>query len=244
MRNIKLTISYDGTRYAGWQSQKNAIAIQDVLERAIKAVTCQKAALVGSGRTDAGVHAIAQVANFRTASRMPDASLRFAINAKLPEDILVTKAEDASPHFNAQKSAKSKIYRYTIYNKEQIDPFLRCYVHKCFYTLDIRRMRKAAKAFMGRHNFAAFMAAGSNSKTSVRTVKHISIEKNGDLIYIYIEANGFLYNMARNIAGTLVEAARGKISPDDVRSIIKKRQRRLCGPTLPAKGLCLVGVKY
>lgn len=244
LRNIKLTISYDGTRYAGWQSQKNAIAIQDVLERAIKTVTCQKAALVGSGRTDAGVHAIAQVANFKTGTRMPAARLMSAINAKLPEDIVVTKAEDVPRDFNAQKSAKSKLYRYAIYNKEHTDPFLRNYAHKCFYALDIRRMRKAAKIFLGRHDFAAFKAAGSGTRTSIRTIRRIDVEKKGDLIYIYIEANGFLYNMARSIAGTLVEAARGKISPDDVKSIIKKRKRRLCGPTLPAKGLCLVSVKY
>ena len=244
MRNIKLTIRYDGTRYSGWQSQKNGLAIQDVIQDAIKKITRERVCLTGSGRTDAGVHAEAQVANFRTKSKIPLEKLQMALNSMLPRDIAITRAEEAGPKFNAQKSARSKLYRYTIMNNDYMDPLIRHFAAKCFFKLDVNSMRKAARHLAGRHDFRSFKATDGEEKNSVRTIKHIKIEKSGDLVYIYIEANGFLYNMARNIAGTLVEVGRGKFAVSSVKDIILKRDRKFSGPTMPAKGLCMVAVKY
>ena len=244
MRNIKLTIRYDGTRYAGWQSQKNGLAIQDVIQDAIRRITGQRVSLVGSGRTDAGVHAEAQIANFKTKSKIPLEKIRMALNSMLPKDIAVTCVEEVSQRFNAQKSAKSKIYRYTIMNNDYMDPLVRHFASKCFYELNIGSMRKAAGHLVGRHDFKSFQTTDGEEKGSIRTIKNIKIEKSGDLVYIYIEANGFLYNMARSIVGTLVEVGRGKFEIARVKSIISQRNRRFSGPTMPAKGLCMVAVKY
>ena len=244
MRNIKLTIQYDGTRYAGWQFQKNGRSIQDTIEKAIKKITGEHSHLTGSGRTDAGVHAKAQIANFKTKSKIPLKNIQMALNTELLKDIVVTDIEEAGPKFNSQRSAKSKLYRYTIMNENFVDPFMRYFTAKCFYKLDINKMRKAAKVLVGRHDFKAFRAKDGREKNSIRTIKYIKIEKNDKLVYIYMEANGFLYNMARNIVGTLVEAGRGKIKPDFVKEILNRKNRGLCGPRMPAKGLCLLEVKY
>ena len=244
MRNIKLTIRYDGTRYAGWQSQENGLAMQDVIQGAIKQITGKRASLIGSGRTDAGVHAEAQVANFRTSSKIPLEKIRMALNSMLPRDIAVTCVEEAGPKFNAQKSARSKVYRYTIMNNDYMDPLIRHFAAKCFYKLDIKAMRRAAKYLTGRHDFKSFQTSDSPRKSSIRTVKNIKIEKSGDLVYIYIEADGFLYNMVRSIVGTLVEVGRGKFEIARVRKIVLQRDRRFSGPTMPAKGLCMIAVKY
>lgn len=244
MRNIKLTIRYDGTHYAGWQSQKNGRAIQDVIQDAISKIIGERNHLTGSGRTDAGVHALAQIANFKTRSKIPLKNLQMALNTALPKDIVIYNVEEAGPKFDAQRSAKSKLYRYVIMNSNFLDPFLRRYAAKCFYLLDIKRMRQAAKYLVGRHDFRSFQAAGGVERNAVRTIKHITIEKDGDMIYIDIEANGFLYNMVRNIAGTLVEVGRGKFSVESVEEILRKKDRRCSGPTMPAKGLRLVRVSY
>ncbi|MDO8524924.1 MAG: tRNA pseudouridine(38-40) synthase TruA, partial [Candidatus Omnitrophota bacterium] len=237
MRNIRLTIRYDGTRYCGWQSQKNGRAIQDVIQDAIRRITGERVNVVGSGRTDAGVHAEAQVASFRAETKIPLKKLRMALNSRLPEDIAVTNIEKAGIKFNAQKSAKSKLYRYTIMNNDYMDPLARHFAAKCFFKLDIGRMRKAARLLKGRHDFKSFRATDGKEKNSIRVVRNINIEKSGDLVYIYIEADGFLYNMARNIAGTLVEVGRGKFAASYVKEILSKRNIRFSGPTMPAKGL-------
>ncbi len=244
MRNIKLTIRYDGTGYSGWQFQKNARTVQDTIEKAIRGIVRGRVSLIASGRTDAGVHAAAQIANFRTASKIPLDNLRMALNAKLPEDILIVKAEYARAGFNAQKSAKSKHYRYTIYNNDFMDPFLRCFASKCFFKLNASMMRKGARCLIGRHDFTSFRAKDGQEKESVRTIKYIKISRRGDLIYIDIEADGFLYNMVRNIAGTLIDVGRGKIPAEDVRKILSAKDRRFCGPTAPARGLSLIKVNY
>jgi len=244
MRNIKLSIRYDGTRYAGWQSQKNGLAIQDVVEDAVRKITGRKSHITGSGRTDAGVHAEAQVANFKTRSKIPLKNLRMALNSALPDDIIVSNIEEEKADFNAQKNAKSKTYRYSVCNSDFMDPFVRKYSAKCFYLLDLDRMRRAAKILTGRHDFSSFQAVDGGRKNAIRTIKYIRIEKTGDMVYIYIEGNGFLYNMVRNIAGTLIETGRGKFSLDQVKKILKKKNRRYAGPTMSAKGLCLVRVKY
>jgi tRNA pseudouridine38-40 synthase len=244
MHNIKLTIQYDGTRYAGWQFQKNALSIQEVIERALKKITGENVTLTGSGRTDSGVHARAQIANFKTSSKIPLKNLLMALNSVLPKDIVVTHIDQVRPDFNSQHDAKRKSYRYTIVNNDYLSPFVRRFAAKCFYNLDIGAMRHAARYLVGRHDFTSFQTKDLRESSAVRTIKKIRIEKTGEMIYIDIEANGFLYNMARNIVGTLVEAGRGKISAEKVECILKNKDRALSGPTMPAKGLCLMKVYY
>ena len=244
IRNIKLTIQYDGTHYAGWQFQKNAKTIQEVISETIENVTGRKVNLIGSGRTDSGVHANAQVANFKTRSTIPLKNLQMALNSNLPKDIVITRVEEADIRFNARRDAGSKLYRYTIFNGNFVDPFLRRYAAKCFYKLDLNAMRLASKALLRRHDFRSFQAKDTRERSSVRTIKNIKIEKKGKLVYIHIEADGFLYNMARNIAGTLIEIGRGKMSHENVKQILRKRDRRFSGPTAPSRGLCLMKVRY
>lgn len=243
-RNIKLTIAYDGTHYSGWQFQKNANTIQAVMEAKLGEITGHKVNLTGSGRTDSGVHAKAQVANFKTSSKLPLKNIWMALNSKLPKDIVVSEIEEVSPRFNAQHAAVSKIYRYTIANTNFVDPFIRRYAAKCFYSLDLADMKRAAGYLKGRHNFKSFQATDDVERHPVRTIKKIDIARKGDIIDIDIEADGFLYNMARNIAGTLIEVGRGKIAPESVKEMLKKKDRRSAGPTAPAAGLCLIKVKY
>lgn len=244
MRNIKLTIQYDGTRYAGWQSQKNARSIQDVIQDAIRKITGKRANLIGSGRTDAGVHAEAQVANFKTRSRIPLKNLQMALNTTLPDDIVVSKIEEVSLRFNAQHDAKSKLYRYIIVNNDYVNPLIRRYAAKCYYGIDIGLMKKAARLLEGRHDFTSFKTVDGEERNAIRAIKYIKIEKFKDVVYIEMEGDGFLYNMVRSIVGTLVEVGRGKFSVERVKEILKKKDRRYSGPTMPAKGLCLIKVKY
>ncbi|MDP2912695.1 MAG: tRNA pseudouridine(38-40) synthase TruA [Candidatus Omnitrophota bacterium] len=244
MRNLKLTIQYDGTGYSGWQFQKNGLSVQEVIQNAIKKITGEKVCVVGSGRTDAGVHAEAQVANFKTSSKIPLKKFQMALNSVLPKDIVIARMEEAGLKFNAQHDARGKLYRYIIVNNDFVNPLLRRFAAKCFYALDLGAMKKAARYLAGRHDFRSFQAKDGVGRNAVRTIRKITIEKKGDLVYIYMEADGFLYNMARNITGTLIEVGRGKISAGDVRVILRKKDRKLCGPTMPARGLCLVKVKY
>ena len=244
MRNIKLTICYDGSRYAGWQFQKNALSIQEVIQDAIKKITGEKVNLAGSSRTDAGVHAEAQIANFKTHTKIPLDNLKLALNSCLPRDIVVTHIEEVGLKFNSQHNAKYKIYRYTIFNNDYLDPFMRKYAAKCFFKLDIAKMRKAAKILTGRHDFKSFQTVDGEEKNAIRKIEYIKIEKSGDIVYIYMKADGFLYNMARAIVGTLVEVGRGKFGVEKTIEILAKKDRRFCGPTMPAKGLCLVKVLY
>ena len=244
MRNIKLTIQYDGTRYSGWQFQKNAKSIQEIIQLAVKKITGEKACLIGSGRTDAGVHAKAQIANFRTHSTIPLKNLQMALNSALPKDIVISGIEEVAFRFNAQHDAKSKLYCYTTVNNDFVDPFIRRFAAKCFYKLDVNSMKRAAKFLIGRRDFKSFQKKDKKEKDAIRKIKNIKVEKNKDIVYIYIEADGFLYNMARNIVGTLVDVGRGKISVKTVKYILSKKDIRFSGPTMPAKGLCLIKVRY
>ena len=257
-RNIKLVIRYDGTRYSGWQSQKNAETVQEAIESALKNITGRKVKLTGAGRTDSGVHAVGQVANFKTCSKLAINKITDALNSSLPEDILIVSAEDVSLKFDSQRSARSKRYRYTVTTARFADPFIRHFAARFSYPLSIRSMRRAARALTGRHDFKAFQAAGSSgsnmvrrvhhalslSKGTVRTIEKIKIEKCGDLVYIDVSADGFLYNMVRIIAGTLLEIGRGKIPEESIQKMLIKRDRRSAGPTAPSKGLCLMNVEY
>lgn len=247
MRTIKLTIQYDGTNYSGWQSQKNGISIQDAIEKAIKRVTCEELRIVGSGRTDAGVHALGQIAHFKTRSKIPLKNLKLALNIHLPDDIVITKVEEARPGFHAQYDAKFKTYRYVVVNNIHIDPFIRRYASLYSFNVDVGLMKKTARKLVGRHDFKAFRTTDKCQRddvSSVRNIKRLEIRKSRDRISFEIEADGFVYNMVRNIVGTLLEVGRGKMKPSQVGDLLKKKDRRLCGPKAPAKGLSLVEVKY
>lgn len=244
MRNIKLTVSYDGTAYVGWQRQKNGVSVQEVIEKALRKIAGERVRLIGAGRTDSGVHASGQVANFRTNSRLAPERIKRALNSRLPEDIAVSAADEVGPDFHAQFSARRKRYRYTILNSDSCDPFVRKFAAHYPYRLDLPAMRKAARYLVGKHDFRAFQNSGSVRKDTVRTVRKIAVEKNGPLIYIDIEADGFLYNMARNIAGTLIEVGRGKMPASGAKAILSGKDRRYCGPTAPAHGLCVIKVIY
>ena len=253
MHNFKLEIEYDGTRYFGWQVQNGEKArasyqstrtIQYVLEQALKEILQENIKLTVAGRTDSGVHALSQVANFKSCSKMPLTRLRWGLNCLLPEDIKVTRIKKVEPDFNSRFCAKSKIYRYTILNRKYSSALLARRVYFFHYPLDVSLMRSEAKFLLGKHNFKSFQATEERQRNPVRSIKRIKIGKEKDLLHIDIEADSFLYNMVRTIIGTLLEIGRGRFPKGSMRKILEARDRRLAGPTLPAKGLCLVRVKY
>ena len=251
MRNIKLTIEYDGTGYHGWQSQINAIAVQDVITLAIKKLTGEEITLSGSSRTDTGVHALGQVAGFLTASNIPAEKFAYALNSMLLKDIVIRKSEEADMDFHSRFSAKGKKYRYLIFNSTFPSALLRHRAWHVLYDLNIGAMAESAKHFLGTHDFKAFMATGSCVKSTVRTISSISVNEQDKgtgalsrLISLEIAGDGFLYNMVRIIAGTLIEVGYGKIKPEDVPEIIKGGDRKKAGKTAPAHGLYLMEVFY
>jgi tRNA pseudouridine38-40 synthase len=244
MRNYRLTLAYDGTSYSGWQVQKNAKTIQRELEKALIKILKEKTRAIGSGRTDSGVHARAQVASFKTSKSIPAEALGKALNAKLPPDVSVTEVKKVSQDFHAQYSARGKLYRYTISNSSLDCPFSRKYYWKVAHPLDVGLMAKEAKVLRGKHDFRSFRSK-SQMENTVRTVKNIEVKKKRrSLIEIDIEADGFLYNMARSIVGTLVEIGRGYFPEGSMEKILMAKDRKKAGPTAPAKGLMLVKVKY
>jgi len=245
MRNIKLTIEYDGTRYAGWQFQPGCKTIQATIEQALKKILKEKVNLIASGRTDAGVHAEEQVANFRTKSGLSQEKIKNALNHNLPGDIVIKACHQAPLNFNARFDAKSKVYRYVLHNGPTRIAINRQYVYRVPYFIDVELMKKEAKLLLGKKNFKSFHASGRKVKDFTRCIKRIDIKKDkGDFITIDIEANGFLYNMVRNIVGTLVEVGRLKRPVGSTRDVLKARDRSFAGPTMPAKGLCLIKVRY
>ena len=252
MRNLKLEIEYDGTNYAGWQVQNSKKTIQSVIEKTLQRILQEKVHLIVSGRTDSGTHALAQVANFKTKSKIPPDKLRLALNSWLPADIAISKAEEKALDFHSRFDAKSKIYRYSILNRPHPSPLQRKAVYFYRHPLNIGLMRKESKALLGRHDFSSFCASGAGFRNKVRVIKKITIKEINyplsairyPFIAIDIEADGFLYNMVRNIAGTLIEIGRGRFKPGDLKRILLARDRKAAGPTLPARGLCLMKVKY
>ena len=244
MRNIKLVIEYDGKGFNGWQKQPTKLNIQGEIERAIGEITGEEIDLIASGRTDAGVHSLGQTANFKTESNIPIEKFAIAINSKLKRSIVIKSAEEVDERFHSRYSVKSKRYRYTINNSEMGSAIYRDMEYHFPMKLDIEAMKKAAKALEGEHDFKAFKASGTSSKSSVRTIYKAEVVKNEDRIYIELTGNGFLYNMVRIIAGTLVDVGIGKIKPEEIPEIIEAKERTRAGKTLPAHGLCLMEVMY
>ena len=244
MRHVKLIVSYDGTDYSGSQRQRNARTVQEVLEKALREILKEKVRLLFAGRTDAGVHAVGQVVGFRTARTLPLLGLHRGLNAILPKDVVVRSVTEAPSDFHPRFNASLKAYRYTIWNHPIPTPFLRNYALHVPWPLDLAAMRSAARLLVGRHNFKSFQASDKKKRASVRTLKRLSIHRRGPLVQMTFQANGFVYHMVRNIVGTLLEVGKGRRPPEEILQLLSKKDRRLAGPTAPAKGLCLVKVDY
>lgn len=247
-RILKLVLSYDGTDYVGWQRQASGISIQAMVEEALAPIEGGEVSVVGAGRTDAGVHALGQVASVSIESPIDLGSLRRALNATLPADVRVREVMEVPSGFHARFSARGKTYRYYIRNDDWVSPFERRYVLHLPQPLDDRAMVEASRTLIGRHDFAAFQAAGSDVATTERTVHDLTItrveEGAGALVTIDIEADGFLRHMVRTIAGTLIEVGQARRDPSDIARVQASRDRSQAGPTAPAHGLFLVRVSY
>lgn len=244
MKRVKLTVAYDGTNYCGWQVQPNGITIQEVLNQCLSEFTGEKIETIGASRTDAGVHALGNVAVFDTEMRMPGDKFSFALNQRLPEDIRIQKSEEVDVNFHPRYIKSQKTYEYQILNRRFPIPTERFYSHFTYIPLDIEKMREAAEYLVGEHDFKSFCGTGAQVKTTVRTVKEIQIEKNEDRITIRITGEGFLYNMVRIIAGTLMDIGGGLYPPEKMQEILEAKDRKKAGPTAPARGLTLMEIQY
>jgi len=244
---IKLVIEYNGKNYSGWQRQKNAPSIQQVLEERLSILTQEKVTLVGSGRTDAGVHAFCQAAHFTLEKSFPVGKIAYAVNTMLPPDIRVKYAETVSEDFHAQYNAKKKTYRYQMYIGRISSPLkdeLSAHIPYDEGLLNFTLMENAVKDLIGTHDFKGFQATGAEKKTTIREIYNADIKKSGADITLTITGNGFLYNMVRIIAGTLVWIGLGKIPPTAIKDVLETGKRIKAGKTFPANGLCLVSVEY
>lgn len=256
MRNIKLIIEYDGTGFNGWQTQrstktprhqdtgKRLRTIQEEIEKAGKKLFCKKINLIGAGRTDAGVHAKEQCANFRIDSKLSLSNIKNGLNSLLPRRISIISAEEAPVKFHSQFDSTGKLYKYTIVSRKARSPLLERFSAFVPYDLDIEAMRKSARYLIGKKDFKSFQASDKKERGSIRTIEKIEIVSDLPVIEIYIRADGFLYNMARSIAGTLIEVGRHRFKPEKVKDILEKKYRPLAGHTAPAKGLCIEKVYY
>jgi tRNA pseudouridine38-40 synthase len=244
LRNLKLTLAYDGTDFNGWQTQPGYRTVQETLEKAIAQLTGASARVNASGRTDTGVHAVGQVVNFYSNMHLEPTVLVRAINAHLPADIVVSEAADMPQVFDANRDAKRKLYRYVIHDGPVPNLFLRRYCCHSKHRLDVTAMRAAAEPLRGRHDFHSFETDWPNRMSSVRTITHLGLSRMGDWIWLDVEADGFLYNMVRAIAGTLLNVGRGYCPASRVAEILQAEDRREAGPTAPAQGLFLMRVSY
>lgn len=250
MRNLRLVIAYDGTDFHGWQRQPKLPTVQGLLEKKIRETIGQRVALHGSGRTDAGVHASGQVANFETECRVPCSNLRNALNHALPPGVRVRRVDEAPQDFHARYSARAKTYRYRIYQGKVCPPFLWRFAYQVAAPLKVASMSRAAAAIIGKHDFTSFAASGgvddAADRSKVREIFSSSIfwKPRLRLLTFEVRGSGFLHHMVRNLAGTLIEIGSGKRAVEDMGRILEARDRRMAGPTAPANGLCLVRVEY
>lgn len=244
-RNIKLTIAYDGSGYHGWQRQADGIVtVQQLLEETLVQVTHHPVTLRGSGRTDTGVHADGQVANFFTDSPIPDERIHLALNARLPKDIRVRKAEPVPDDFDAIRSSKSKLYRYTLFNHEDLPPKMVRYCYHYWRECTVEPMQQAAALLEGEHDFACFQSSGAERESTVRNLMQCRVWRDENWVHFDLEANGFLYNMVRNIVGTLLEVGQGNWPPEKMQEILANKDRQQAGPKALPNGLTLMWVKY
>jgi len=244
MRRLKCVVAYDGTDYSGFQVQPDQITIQGEIEAALQRVTGEVIQIAGSGRTDAGVHARAQVFHFDTASSIPLEKWPFVLNNQLPDAIVIRSAEEVDPSFHARFDVKSKEYRYCIDNGPVADVFRHRYADHIRFPLDVEAMQQAARHLIGEHDFTSFCSAKTFVEDKVRTIYDLRVERAGHEVWVVCRGNGFLYNMVRIIVGTLVEVGQGKRSPGEIREILLARDREQAGKTAPAKGLTMWEVAY
>lgn len=244
MRNIKLELAFDGTNYHGWQRQNNNPTVQEEIEKAIERITCEFSSVLGCSRTDAGVHAENYVCNFTSNTSIDCFRLPLALNAVMPKDIRIYRAEDVPMEFHATLDATEKTYKYLVKNAAHQNPFLRNYAWHYPHTVDVDLMKSVIPHFCGTHDFTSFMCTDSDAKSPVRTVKSLSVEQKDDLLEFSITADGFLYNMVRIIVGTLIYVGNQKIPAEDIPMIMDAKDRRLAGVTAPAHGLRLYRIVY
>ena len=244
MKRVKLVVAYDGTNYHGWQVQDNGITIEEVLNRTISELVREDIKVIGASRTDAGVHACGNVAVFDTESRIPGDKFSFALNQRLPEDIRIQESCEVGADFHPRYADTVKTYEYNILNRRFELPSKRLYAAFCYYPMDIERMNQAAAYLVGEHDFKSFCSAGAQVQTTVRTIYAVNVTKEDDMVHIRITGNGFLYNMVRIIAGTLMQVGTGLMVPEQVKEILEARDRSKAGPTAVAKGLTLVEIRY
>ncbi len=244
MKRIGMVVAYDGTNYCGWQIQPNGITIQGVLNKCLSELLGEKIEVMGASRTDAGVHALGNVCVFDTNTRIPGEKISFALNQSLPEDIRIQLSEEVEPDFHPRYTDSEKTYEYRILNRTFPVPTERLYSYFYHYKLDVNMMREATSFLIGRHDFASFCGSGAQVRSTIRTITSATVERDGDIITIRISGTGFLYNMVRIIAGTLIEIGNGQYPPERMKSIVEACDRAAAGPTAPACGLTLIGIRY
>ena len=245
MKRIKLTVAYDGTAYRGWQIQPNGITIEEVLNKALSDLLKEPVSVIGASRTDSGVHGLGNVAIFDTENRMPGDKICFAVNQRLPEDVRVVHSEEVPLDWHPRKQNCIKTYEYKILNCRIEVPTRRLYAHFCHYPLDVEKMRQATAYLIGEHDFASFCASNHQAEETVRNLYEVQVDRGtDDIVTIRLRGNGFLYNMVRIIAGTLIKIGSGMYPPEHMKTILEARNRAMAGDTAPAKGLTLMGIEY
>ena len=244
MKRVGIVVAYDGTNYSGWQIQPNGVTIQGVLNETLSRLLGEEIEVMGASRTDAGVHALGNVAVFDTNARMPAGKISFALNQFLPEAIRIQLSEEVEPDFHPRYCDSEKTYEYRILNRTFPVPTERLYSYFYHYHLDVEKMREATSYLIGQHDFASFCGSGAQVKSTIRTITSMSVDRDGDIITIRISGTGFLYNMVRIIAGTLIEIGNGQYPPERMQEILDACDREAAGPTAPAKGLTLIGIRY
>ena len=250
MKRVKIVVAYDGTNYCGWQVQPNGLSVQEVLEKHLSDLLCEEIRITGASRTDAGVHALGNVAVFDVETRIPSEKIAVALNHKLTENIRILESEEVAPDFHPRYAKSEKTYEYTVIHTDIEIPTLARYGYHVYRPLNVEAMQEAAADLEGTHDFSAFCSAGAQVQTKVRTVYEVQVRQEpltgvkGEKIVIRVRGNGFLYNMVRIIAGTLLEVGMGRRSRETVQRALATGERTLAGPTAPAKGLMLVGIAY
>lgn len=245
MKRIRLTVAYDGTNYCGWQIQPNGVTIQQKLNEALSELLGEAIQVTGASRTDSGVHSLGNVCVFDTETKMPGEKISYALNQRLPDDIVVVDSRETSMDFHPRFSKSRKTYEYRILNRKFPDPTRRLDTHFFHYPLDVELMQEAADALVGEHDFKSFASVHMQSETSVRTIYRCQVTRDEhDIVTISVTGNGFLYNMVRIIAGTLIQVGTGMIAPEDIPQILERKDREAAGPTAPAKGLTMIGLEY
>lgn len=244
IRRILMEVAYDGSNYHGWQVQNNGITIEQVLNEHLSKLLGEDIKVIGASRTDSGVHALGNVAVFDTISKIPGEKFTYALNQSLPEDIRIQSSREVSVDFHPRHCESRKTYEYRILNRKIPLPNRRLYTYFTYYDLDIEKMREAGKLLEGTHDFAGFCASGTQAETTVRTIYYVDVYKEGEEIVVLVCGNGFLYNMVRIIAGTLIEAAQDRICKEQILQALETGNRQMAGPTAPAHGLTLVKYEF